>query len=194
MHVKDGVEGANKDGENNSNSQNEPDVDEAYEIEKKLLKLIKADTKNEKMWNDLKEAKLRKDLWYEKVREDFSCFRCYELILFPVTLPCNHNCCKKCLLKSMDEGHKECWLCRFKLEGKEEDEDYKKFNVDEHFNNEMHAIMKYLFPGLMGNEEEAVKKAEKIVKGGRKRKIVEDENSNNAQEVSKKFQKSIILV
>ena len=35
MHVKDGVEGASN-GENNSSSQNEPDVDEAYEIEKKL--------------------------------------------------------------------------------------------------------------------------------------------------------------
>merc|ERR1712223_119316 len=70
------------------------------------MKLIKADSKNEKTWDILKGLKLRKDMWYEKVQEEFSCFCCYELILFPVTLPCGHNCCKKCLLKSMAEGKK----------------------------------------------------------------------------------------
>ena len=80
--------------------------DEAYELGKKLLKLIKADSKNEKTWDNLKGLKLRKDMWYEKVQEEFSCFCCFELILFPVTLPCGHNWCKKCLLKSMAEGKK----------------------------------------------------------------------------------------
>lgn len=219
MHVKDGV--PPKDGENTSN---EPVEDEAYEIEKNLLKLIKADSKNEKIWDDLKGLKLRKDLWFEKVQEEFNCFCCYELILFPVTLPCNHNCCKKCLLKSMAEGHKECWMCRYKLEedpepekkaedeampevkteddtavvvktedaeAKPEDEAAadkpkppKKFNVDEHFNNELHAIMKYLFPGLMPNEQEVVKNTENFFKkkSSGKRKRVENENSTNDQE------------
>ena len=68
----------------------------------------------------------------------------------------------------MAEGHKECWMCRYKLEEevKPEDKDAKpkedtavektedeakpkeeeaekakpkKFNVDEHFNHELHA-------------------------------------------------------
>ena len=93
MHVKDGV-------------QNDTIEGEAYELEKELLKLITADSKNEKTWDILKGLKLRKDMWYEKVQEEFSCFCCFELILFPVTLPCGHNWCKKCLLKSMAEGKK----------------------------------------------------------------------------------------
>ena len=67
-----------------------------------------ADSKNEKTWDNLKGLKLRKDMWYEKVQEEFNCFGCYELILLPVTLPCGHNCCKKCLLKSMAEGKIYC--------------------------------------------------------------------------------------
>ena len=65
-----------------------------------------ADSKNEKTWDNLKGLKLRKDMWYEKVQEEFSCFGCYELILLPITLPCGHNCCEKCLLKSMAAGKK----------------------------------------------------------------------------------------
>merc|ERR1712051_1156707 len=60
----------------------------------------------------------------------------------------------------------------------------KKFNVDEHFNNELHAIMKYLFPGLMPNEQEVVKNTENFFKkkSSGKRKRVENENSTNDQE------------
>ena len=51
----------------------------------------------------------------------------------------------------------------------------KKFNVDEHFNHELHAIMKYLFPSLMPQAEEVVKKTEKIAKSPtKKRKRVEN--------------------
>ena len=59
----------------------------------------------------------------------------------------------------------------------------KKFNVDEHFNHELHAIMKYLFPSLMPQAEEVVKKTEKIAKSPtKKRKRVENDNSTNDQE------------
>ena len=51
----------------------------------------------------------------------------------------------------------------------------KKFNVDEHFNHELHAIMKYLFSSLMPQPEEVVKKTEKIAKSPtKKRKRVEN--------------------
>ena len=58
----------------------------------------------------------------------------------------------------------------------------KKFNVDEHFNHELHAIMKYLFSSLMPQPEEVVKKTEKIAKSPtKKRKRVENDNSTNDQ-------------
>ena len=50
----------------------------------------------------------------------------------------------------------------------------KKFNVDEHFNHELHAIMKYLFSSLMPQPEEVVKK----------RKRVDNDNSTNDQETN----------
>ena len=58
----------------------------------------------------------------------------------------------------------------------------KKFNVDEHFNHELHAIMKYLFPSLIPQAEEVIKKTEKIAKSPtKKRKRVENDNSTNDQ-------------
>ena len=64
----------------------------------------------------------------------------------------------------------------------------KKFNIDEHFNHELHAIMKYLFPSLMPQAEEVVKKTEKIAKSPtKKRKRVENDNSTNDQETNVSF-------
>ena len=72
----------------------------------------------------------------------------------------------------MAEGHTECWKCRYKLEEEEAEKPKpKKFNVDEHFNNELHAIMKYLFPDL-----DKVKKTKKTAK---KRKRVENDQETN---------------
>ena len=99
---------SSKDKKSEIISKPEEDFDESYDIEGTLLDLIKDDTRNKKLWDEIIAYKVRKDVWYEKVREDFSCFACYELVLDPITLPCNHNCCKKCLKKSLKEGHKEC--------------------------------------------------------------------------------------
>ena len=61
----------------------------------------------------------------------------------------------------------------------------KKFNVDEHFNHELHAIMKYLFPSLIPQAEEVIKKTEKIAKSPtKKRKRVDNDNSTNDQETN----------
>ena len=61
----------------------------------------------------------------------------------------------------------------------------KKFNVDEHFNHQLHAIMKYLFSSLMPQPEEVVKKTEKIAKSPtKKRKRVDNDNSTNDQETN----------
>ena len=64
----------------------------------------------------------------------------------------------------------------------------KKFNIDEHFNHELHAIMKYLFGSLMPQAEEVVKKTEKIAKSPtKKRKRVDNDNSTNDQETNVSF-------
>ena len=89
----------------------------------------------------------------------------------------------------MAEDHKECWKCRYKLEEEEAEKPKpKKFNVDEHFNHGLHAIMKYLFSSLMSQAEEVVKKTEKIAKSPtKKRKRVENDNSTNDQETNVSF-------
>ena len=172
-----------KSDEISKKPEDDQDFDESYDIEGILLDLIKDDTRNKKLWDEIIAYKVRKDVWYEKVREDFSCFACYELVLDPITLPCNHNCCKKCLKKSLKEGHKECWLCRYKLE---EDVD-----INQHFNKELFAIMQWMFPKHIDEDHENNVKAcssqSKVSSNnGKKRKNAEgnDEKSEGNDEKS----------
>ena len=170
-----------KSDEISKRPEDDQDFDESYDIEGILLDLIKDDTRNKKLWDEIIAYKVRKDVWYEKVREDFSCFACYELVLDPITLPCNHNCCKKCLKKSLKEGHKECWLCRYKLE---EDVD-----INQHFNKALFAIMQWMFPKHIDEDHENNVKAcssqSKVSSNnGKKRKNAEgnDEKSEGNDE------------
>ena len=118
--------------------------DKAYEIEADILQLIDQDTANAKKWDELKTLKLRKDKWIEAVKEEFECFACCEIIFRPVTLPCGHNSCLKCLKRGF-ETLKECWTCRLKLE-----EDYEpKENVNENCAKTLLAI----FPGYELNRK-----------------------------------------
>ena len=120
-------------------SRAKEDVDEIYVLEEELIELIKKDEKNAEKWTELMAFKARKDKWFEKVQSEFECFACYELMLIPLTLPCNHNCCKKCLKKSFKEGHKECWMCREKLEPED---------LEEYSNKNLENCLKFLFPAL----------------------------------------------
>ena len=104
-----------------------------------MLELIKKDDKNDVKWNELMAFKARKDKWFEKVQSEFECFACYELMLIPLTLPCGHSCCKKCLKKSFKEGHKECWICRAKLEAED---------LEEYANKDLENVLRHLFPAL----------------------------------------------
>lgn len=128
------------DGDENFNTKKSKteDFDSHYELEPELLELIEKDTKNKKVWDDLIAHKARKDKWFEKVQESFNCFACYEMTLVPVTLPCNHAACKKCVKKSMKEGYKECWMCREKIEE----------DIEQYHNNELQNCLKFLFPAF----------------------------------------------
>jgi hypothetical protein len=51
---------------------------------------------------------------------DCTCFVCYEVLLDPVTLECNHTLCMRCLAKvvataSTGAGQRACPMCRGEL-------------------------------------------------------------------------------
>ena len=52
-------------GEGKSSKQ--PRIDEIYEVENEFLDVINKDEKNEKLWNEVKDLKIRKDKWYKEV-------------------------------------------------------------------------------------------------------------------------------
>ena len=128
--------------ENSNNKSKKAKIDEQYELENELLELIKKDFKNEKQWNELIEFKARKDHWFEKVREEFECKICYELMLDPVTFPCCHSCCKNCLKRGFKAGDKKCWSCRADLEAE---------NVEEYKNEDLKKCLEFLFPAFYNN-------------------------------------------
>lgn len=44
--------------------------------------------------------------------EQYICTICREILLDPVTLPCNHTSCKDCLEQTLDNNKYQCFLCR----------------------------------------------------------------------------------
>ncbi|CAB4061937.1 UHRF1 [Lepeophtheirus salmonis] len=67
-----------------------------YIIDPHLKKLISNDTENKKMWRDILNTKYRWKLdFYNQVEEELSCICCKDIVLDPVTTPCQHNMCKK---------------------------------------------------------------------------------------------------
>ncbi|THH10220.1 hypothetical protein EW145_g1458 [Phellinidium pouzarii] len=51
------------------------------------------------------------DRFHKDLQESFACEICYMLLYQPVTTPCQHTFCAKCLQRSLDHGSK-CPLCR----------------------------------------------------------------------------------
>lgn len=44
--------------------------------------------------------------------QEYVCTICREILLEPVTLPCNHTSCAYCLEKTLDSNRYQCFLCR----------------------------------------------------------------------------------
>ena len=133
-----------KNDENGNEKSNKAKIDEQYELENELLELIEKDVKNEQKWNELIEFKARKDQWFEKVQEEFTCIICCDLMLDPVTFPCCHSMCKKCLKRGFKSGNGkcQCWSCRAEL---------KAENVEEYANEDLKNCLKFLFPAFYNN-------------------------------------------
>lgn len=43
------------------------------------------------------------------------CSICLNILFHPVHLPCNHEFCKDCLLKSVEYNSYQCPICRYRL-------------------------------------------------------------------------------
>lgn len=104
------------------------------EIEPGLKKKIQEDKGNARMWEELTKHFAN---WHERVTEQFSCVICTDLVHEPVTTPCSHNMCLKCMKRSFKAEVYSCPNCRFDL-GK----DYER-NV----NKTLQEILLEIFPG-----------------------------------------------
>lgn len=51
----------------------------------------------------------------DEVNEDYECSLCFELFLYPVTLPCKHIFCKLCFDKTVENNGFTCPICRHRL-------------------------------------------------------------------------------
>ena len=80
---------------NKKSKKEEEEIDETYELESELVDLIKADVKNKQRWDECIAFKARKDKWYKKSKKNLSA----------LTLPCAHNCCKKCTKQAFKNNY-----------------------------------------------------------------------------------------
>jgi len=115
-------------------------VRRVYVINDEWMKLIKQDTRNKKMWDQVleKEVYSRTEL-LDQVRTVLTCQICFELPNQQVTTVCGHHICQECLVMSFKNDVFTCPSCRNDL-GKELD--LKQFNKD------LEAILDKLFPRL----------------------------------------------
>ncbi|CAE1277588.1 UHRF1 [Acanthosepion pharaonis] len=88
----------------------------AYKPTPQVSKLIKEDTVNKKLWNDvMASAKEGSKVFLNKVEEMFMCVCCQELVFKPITTECHHNVCKSCLQRSFRAEIYTCPSCRAEL-------------------------------------------------------------------------------
>jgi len=150
-----------------------PKIEEYYQPDAEFGHVIKADVRNKKLWQACLEAKKpSKLLWSEEVETTFTCLVCFEILYQPITLDCSHNACKKCLQKSFEKGHYECWSCRAKLD--------KAFDFESHLNEECSVALKKIFPGYDKMKAEEAKASKKPQARGRRKakakNVIEEES------------------
>nr|XP_012218313.1 PREDICTED: E3 ubiquitin-protein ligase UHRF1-like [Linepithema humile] len=89
---------------------------EAYVLDDELKSLIESDEQNAKLWVECSET-LRdgKLAFLQCVSERFKCAFCLEMVNHPVTTPCAHNFCLKCLQQSFLTWQEVCPKCRYRI-------------------------------------------------------------------------------
>ncbi|XP_053319571.1 E3 ubiquitin-protein ligase UHRF1 [Spea bombifrons] len=110
---------------------------ELYKLTQEQKALIKEDTLNAKLWNDVMPFLKEGPKFLTKVEETFMCICCQELVYEPTTTECLHNICKGCLDRSFKASVHTCPACRHDL-GK---------NYSMNVNKPLQAVLRQLFPG-----------------------------------------------
>ncbi|KAM4709156.1 E3 ubiquitin-protein ligase UHRF1-like isoform 1-T2 [Discoglossus pictus] len=110
---------------------------EPYKLSKEQKSLIKSDTQNTKLWDEVMGFLKEGPKFLSKVEETFLCICCQEVVYEPITTECMHNICKSCLDRSFKASVHSCPSCRYDL-GK---------NYSLTVNKSLQTILSQLFPG-----------------------------------------------
>ncbi|XP_072761128.1 E3 ubiquitin-protein ligase UHRF1 [Anoplolepis gracilipes] len=89
---------------------------QSYALEDELKNLIENDKLNAKLWAECTAAVFDgKGTFLQYISERFTCVCCLEIVYNPVTTPCAHNTCLKCLKQSFSSEVYSCPSCRYNL-------------------------------------------------------------------------------
>ncbi|XP_025997050.1 E3 ubiquitin-protein ligase UHRF1 [Solenopsis invicta] len=136
--------------EDNSEKDNTPikkfkskKIKQTFDLEDELKDLIENDKVNTTLWEECK-AKLSdgKPAFLSCVSERFKCVCCLGILYKPVTTPCEHNICLKCLKRSFSSEIYFCPTCRYPL-GE---------NYDIKVNQTLSSALLLIYPGYKGEQ------------------------------------------
>ncbi|KAL0121334.1 hypothetical protein PUN28_006693 [Cardiocondyla obscurior] len=127
--------------ENNVEITSSKKIKYAFELEKELKTLIEDDKVNAKLWADCKATLIDgKPAFLKCVSNRFKCPCCLALLYKPVTIPCGHNICLKCLQKSFASEFYFCPTCRHSLD--------KAYDIK--INKILSSALLLIYPGYQG--------------------------------------------
>lgn len=114
---------------------------EKYDLEDELKSLIENDKLNAKLWTECTAALFEgKTAFLQYVSERFTCACCLEIVYKPVTTPCAHNICLRCLKRSFSSEVYSCPSCRYNLG--------KTYNLE--INQTLASALLLIYPGYEG--------------------------------------------
>jgi hypothetical protein len=87
--------------------------DVKFQVPQEARDLITQDSTNANIWNRIVNfpGKSIKE-FLGKIREEFNCPICFNLVLKPITTNCAHNACSSCLKNSVRHYGNKCPICR----------------------------------------------------------------------------------
>ncbi|XP_036147944.1 E3 ubiquitin-protein ligase UHRF1 isoform X2 [Monomorium pharaonis] len=116
---------------------------QTFDLEDELKNFIDNDKVNAELWNECKAVLSDGKLTFLNcVSERFKCVCCLGILYNPVTTPCNHNVCLKCLVQSFTSKFYFCPVCRYFL-GE---------NYDMIVNQTLSSALLLIYPGYKGEK------------------------------------------
>ncbi|XP_018371936.1 PREDICTED: E3 ubiquitin-protein ligase UHRF1-like [Trachymyrmex cornetzi] len=112
-----------------------------FDLEDKLKNLIENDKINAKLWDECRATLINgKPAFLDCVSERFKCACCLGILYNPVTTPCKHNICLKCLKRSFASEIYSCPVCRYFLGN----------TYDMKVNETLSSALLLIYPGYQG--------------------------------------------